>query len=75
MGDRPVERSQGGGSVAAVVLARHRELKPNRLELPATNDLRHFGEPALEQLLHLRRGSEGGVVIELDVRDDGDLRP
>src|SRR5439155_23580993 len=52
----------------------HRELEVDRLELVAAHDLRHLGEPALEELLELGGGSEGCVVVEVDVRDYGDLR-
>ena len=55
------------------MLTRDSELDRQRLELPASNDVRYAREPALEELAQLRLGRERRVMVELDVRDDCDL--
>ena len=70
-----LECSQRCGCVPPVVLAWDRELEVNGLELVGADDIGHFGQPALEQLLDLGERRELRVVVEIDVRDDRDLRP
>ncbi len=70
-----LERGERGGGVDPVVGARDGQRELHRLELPAAHDVRHLRRPAAEQLLDLGLGREGRVVVELDVGDDGDLRP
>ena len=72
---RELERGDRSGRIPAVVLPRHREVDLHRRERVAAHDLRHLGEPALEHRLHLGPRAELGVVVEIDVEDDGDLRP
>ena len=71
----PDERLERRGGVPAVVLARDGELEVDRLELPAADDLRHLGEPRVDRLLQLGRRAVRRVVVELDVRHDGDAGP
>src|SRR5207245_381927 len=40
-----------------------------------THDVRYVGEPVLEEDLELRTRGELRVVVEVDVEEDGDLRP
>ena len=56
------------------MLAGHGAARLGRLQLVGADDVRHLGEPALEQLLHLGARRELRVMVELDVRDDRDLR-
>ena len=72
---RDLERRKSRRRIAAVVLTRDRELERDGLELVPAHDLARTGEPVLEQLPHLGLGGEGRVVVELDVRQHGDLRP
>ena len=69
-----LERCQRRGRIPAVVLARQPQLALERLQPVAPDDLRDGGEPALEQLLDLGLRAELAVVVEVDVRHDGDLR-
>ena len=72
---RELERGERGGGVAAVVLARHRELELDGLELLGAHDLRHVREPLLEERRHLGARAERRVVVEVDVQEDRDLGP
>ena len=69
-----LERGERGGGVLPVVLAGHGERELDRLELPAADDVRNAVEPIFEERAQLGLGCVGGVVVELDVREDGDLR-
>src|SRR5207253_1989841 len=40
----------------------------------AAHDVRYVRDPLVKQLLQLRERAELGVMVELDVQDDGDLR-
>ena len=51
---------------------RKRELAVERRRV--ADDVRDAGEPDLELALELGGRGELGVVVELEVRDDGDLR-
>ncbi len=70
-----LERCERRGSIPPVVLARHGQLERDRLELGTADDLRHLGGPRVEEGRELGLGCEGGMVVDLDVRDDCDLRP
>ena len=69
-----LERCERRGCVPAVVLARHREVERHGLELLGAHDVRHVREPLLEERLDLCARGELGVVVEVDVEEDGDLR-
>jgi hypothetical protein len=56
------------------VLAGKDQREVDRLEVVAADDLRHLPQPRLEQPLDLRERTKLGVVVEVDVRDDGDPR-
>ena len=58
---------------SAVVLAGHGERELDRLELPSPHGLRSPREPVLEEGGELRFRPVRRVVVELDVRDGGDL--
>ena len=70
-----LERRERGGGIAPVVLARHGELEVDERKLVRPHDLGDFRQPSLEELLDLGARRELGVMVEVDVRDDGDLRP
>ena len=61
--------------VAPVVLARHREVELDGLELLGAHHVRHLAQPLLEERLDLGAGGERRVVVEVDVEQHGDLRP
>src|SRR5205807_3259774 len=69
-----LERRERGGGVATVVLARNPELDLGGFELVAAYGLSRPRQPTLEQLLDLGARAERRVVVEVDVRDDGDPR-
>src|SRR6266508_1482464 len=69
-----LQSRERGGRVSAVVLARQGQLEVDRLQLLPTDDLRNLGEPALEELIDLGARGELRMVIEVDIRDDRDLR-
>ena len=69
-----LERRERGGGVAPVVLAGNREHEVDRFELLGAHDVRHLGEPRLEQVLDLGERGERRVVVEVDVEEHGDLR-
>ena len=69
---RALERGQRGRCVAAVVLAGDGERAFVRREVVAAHDCRHVHEPALEEQLHLGPRPERRVMVEVDVRHDGD---
>src|SRR5438067_9690616 len=62
-----LECDERGRGVAAIVLARERELERGGVELPAANGVRRFGEQRLVELAHLGGRRERRVVVELDV--------
>ena len=70
---RELERRERRGGVPAVVLAGHRELELDRLELLRAHDVRHMGEPRLEELCDLRARAERRVMVEVDVQQHRDL--
>ncbi len=61
--------------IPAIVLAWDSEANVSRLEVGAPHDRRFdtLGDPAAKALLELGQRGERRVVVELDVRDDGDL--
>src|SRR5581483_9201776 len=59
--------------VRAVVIAGQRELAVVRRRV--AYDVRNTREPSLELELQLACGGELRVMVELDVRDDGDVGP
>ena len=70
-----LERRERAGRVQAVVLTGNGEREVDRLELVAAHDpgVREAGEPLGEERLDLGARGERRVVVEVDVRDDGDL--
>src|SRR5205814_2071653 len=72
---RELERGQRTRRVQTVVLARHGELEVDRLQLSSPNDMPRGQTPGpgLKGLVHLGRRRKGRVMVEVDIRDDGDL--
>ena len=67
-----LERRDRGARVATIVLARDAERPLVRRGV--ANDVGNAREPPFELVLELGRGRVLRVVVQLEVRDDGDLR-
>ena len=71
----PEKRRERTGRIEAVVCAGHVEREVHRIENPAAHGVGHHCEPRVECVAQLLDGAVGGVVVELDVRHDRELRP
>src|SRR5438105_3781568 len=71
---RELERSQRRGRIAAIVVAVNRELSRKGVQLLAAHARLRGRKEGVEQTLDLTLRSEGRVVVEVDVRQHGDLR-
>ena len=56
------------------MLAVHRKVELDRRQVPAQDDVRHLGEPGVEERAQLGLRRVRRVMVELDVREHGDLR-
>ena len=57
------------------MLSGNRKLQLGRGKLPAADGMRSDGEPLVEERRELSLRRVGRVMVELDVRHHGDLRP
>ena len=69
-----LERCERGRRVAPVVVARNRQRSVVRSELLSAHVCRDFCEPVLEKLGDFCVRAECRVMVEVDVRQDGDAR-
>ena len=69
-----LERRKRRRGVLAIVIAMDRKIDVDRRQLPAAHNVRHAGEPHVEEVPQLRLRCVGRVVVELDVGDNRDLR-
>ena len=70
-----LECRERGRCVAPVVLTGNRQRPVVRGELLSAHDRRDVREPAVEELRDLRARTERRVMVEVDVRHDGDAWP
>ena len=72
---REPQRCERARGILAIVLPGDSEANVSRLEVGAPDDRRSakLGDPTAKALFELGQGGERRVVVQLDVRDDGDL--